>query len=191
MPSVSTPSRSTSEPDLPASSSTSPTVTSSWHASRSTRRAPSRPTASAASGRPGSPRFCSFPWPIPPSACHHGMFVTQDAYERIKSLPQLEPRIVKPRGWTLISLNHKAGLMTSKPLRQAVQAALDMESLMTAAFGHKDFYRVAPALFFPEQPWNSNAGAALYNQRDRDKAKRLMKEAGYSGQTVRWVTTRE
>jgi peptide/nickel transport system substrate-binding protein len=122
---------------------------------------------------------------------HHGMFVKQDSYERIKSLPQLEPRIVKPRGWTLISLNHKAGLMTSKPLRQAVQAALDMEPIMAAAFGHRDFYRVAPALFFPEQPWNSNAGAALYNQRDRDKAKRLMKEAGYTGQTVRWVTTTE
>ena len=30
---------------------------------------------------------------------HHAMFVKQDAYERIKSLPQIEPRIVKPRGW--------------------------------------------------------------------------------------------
>ena len=122
---------------------------------------------------------------------HHAMFVRQDAYERIKSLPQLEPRIVKPRGWTLIGLNHKAGLMTSKPLRQAVQAALDMEAIMIAAFGHKDFYRLGPALFFPEQPWHTAAGAALYNQRDRERAKRLMKDAGYSGQKVRWVTTQE
>jgi peptide/nickel transport system substrate-binding protein len=29
---------------------------------------------------------------------HHAMFVKQDSYERIKSLPQLDPRIVKPRG---------------------------------------------------------------------------------------------
>jgi len=122
---------------------------------------------------------------------HHAMFMKQDAWERIKSLPQLESRIVKPRGWTLISMNHKAGLMTSKPLRQAVQAALDMDPIMTAAFGHKDFYRLGPALFFAEQPWHSTAGAALYNQRDRDRAKRLMKEAGYTGQTVRWVSTRE
>jgi len=122
---------------------------------------------------------------------HHAMFMKQDAWERIKSLPQLESRIVKPRGWTLISLNHKAGLMTSKPLRQAVQAALDMEPIMAAGFGHKDFYRLGPALFFPEQPWYSTAGASLYNQHDRDKAKRLMKEAGYTGQTVRWVSTRE
>ena len=123
---------------------------------------------------------------------HHAMFMKQDGWDRIKALPQLESRIVKPRGWNLISLNHKAGLMTSRPLRQAVQAALDMEPIMIAAFGHKDFYRLGPALFFPEQAaWHSSAGGPLYNQRDRDKAKRLMKEAGYAGQTVRWISTRE
>ncbi len=123
---------------------------------------------------------------------HHAMFMKQDNWDRIKVMPQLESRIVKPRGWTLISLNHKAGLMTSKALRQAVQAALDMEPIMVAAFGHKDFYRLGPALFFPEQPaFHVTAGAPLYNQRDRDRAKRLMKEAGYAGQTVRWLSTRE
>jgi peptide/nickel transport system substrate-binding protein len=122
---------------------------------------------------------------------HHGMFIKQDAYERIRRIPALEPRIVKPRGWSLISLNHKAGLMTSKPLRQAVQAALDMEPIMAAAFGHKDFYRLSPALFFAEQPWHSPAGGQFYNQRDKEKARRLMKEAGYARQPVRWISTQE
>jgi len=66
-----------------------------------------------------------------------------------------------------------------------------VEPIMAAGFGHKDFYRLGPGLFFPEQPWHSTAGGSLYNQRDREKAKRLMKEAGYAGQTVRWVSTRE
>ncbi len=122
---------------------------------------------------------------------HHAMFIKQDAYDRIRSLPDLEPRIVKPRGWALISLNHKAGLMTSKPLRQAVQAALDMEPIMAGGFGHKDFYSLGPALFFPEQAWHSTAGGALYNQRDKDKARRLMKDAGYARQTLRYITTQE
>jgi peptide/nickel transport system substrate-binding protein len=100
--------------------------------------------------------------------------------------------IVKPRGWALISVNHKAGLMASKPLRQAaVQAALDMEPIMAAGFGHKDFYKLGPALFFAEQPFHSGAGAALYNQKDKDKARRLMKEAGYARQTVRYITTKD
>ena len=42
-----------------ASSSTSPTVTSSWRASRTTSRAASRPAASAASASPTSTRSCS------------------------------------------------------------------------------------------------------------------------------------
>ena len=122
---------------------------------------------------------------------HFGLFIEQDAFERIRNRPALEPRIVKPRGWALASLNHKAGLMTSKPLRQAVQAALDMEPIMRAGFGHKDFYRLQPGLFFPEQPWHSTVGAHLYNQRDRDKARRLLKEAAYGRQPVRWITNKE
>jgi peptide/nickel transport system substrate-binding protein len=122
---------------------------------------------------------------------HHAMFVKQDSYDRVKALPQLDPRIVKPRGWAVAVLNHKAGLMTQKKLRQAVQAALDMEPIMAAGFGHKAFYRLDPGLFFPEQPWHSTAGGALYNQRDRDKARRLVKEAGYARQPVRWLTTKE
>jgi peptide/nickel transport system substrate-binding protein len=122
---------------------------------------------------------------------HHAMFVKQDSYERIKTLPALESRIVKPRGWAVAVLNHKAGLLTQKKLRQAVQAALDMEPIMLAGFGHKEFYRLDPGLFFPEQPWHSKVAAQLYNQHDRDKARRLLKESGYGRQPVRWVTTKE
>jgi peptide/nickel transport system substrate-binding protein len=121
----------------------------------------------------------------------YGMTIGQDSFERIRSLPTLEPRIVKPGGWALISLNHKVGLMTSKPLRQAVQAALDMEPIMRAGFGHRDFYRLQPGLFFPEQPWHSTAGALLYDQHDPDKARRLLREAAYERRPVRWITTME
>ena len=122
---------------------------------------------------------------------HHAMFVKQDYWERIKTLPQLESRIVKPRGWAVAVLNHKAGPLTTKKLRQAFQAALDMDPIMTAGFAHKDFYRLDPGLFFPEQPWHSAASAQLYNQRDKAKAQRLLKEAGYARQPLRWVTNRE
>ena len=35
------------------------------------------------------------------------------------------------------------------------------------------------------------AQAELYNQRDKEKARRLLKEAGYQGQPVRWLVTTE
>ena len=34
-------------------------------------------------------------------------------------------------------------------------------------------------------------GGAFYNQNDKEKARRLLKEAGYAGQPVRWMTTQE
>ena len=117
--------------------------------------------------------------------------VKPDQYERLKSTAGVDALVIKPYGWVTIVLNNKQGLMTDRRLRQAIQAAVDAESMMLGGLGHKDFFRLDPGLFFPEQPWHSKAGAALYNQRDKEKAKRLLKEAGYSGQPVRWLVTTE
>jgi peptide/nickel transport system substrate-binding protein len=117
--------------------------------------------------------------------------IKPDQYERIKSAAGVEPVIVKPYGWVTIVFNLKQGLMTDKRLRQAVQAALDVEPMMLAGIGHKDFYRLDPGLFFVESSYHSKASAALYNQHDRDKARRLLKEAGYQGQPIRWIVTTE
>jgi len=123
---------------------------------------------------------------------HFGQQIKQDQYERVKGLPALDARVVKPSGWITAVPNHKEGMMTSKKIRQAFQAALDLEPIMAAAVGNKDFYRVDGALFYPEQPqWHSTAGLAAFNQKNRDKARKLLQEAGYKGEPVRWITTRE
>ena len=62
---------------------------------------------------------------------------------------------------------------------------------MLVAMGHRDFFRLDPGLFFPEQAWHSKAGARLYDQKDPAKARRLLQEAGYQGQPVRWMVTTE
>src|SRR5499427_706773 len=118
--------------------------------------------------------------------------IKQDQYERIKGLTAIEARIVKPSGWITAVPNHKEGLMTSKKIRQAFLAALEMEPIMAAAIGNKDFYRIDGAVFFAEQAqWHTTAGLTAYDQHDKDKARRLLKEAGYAGQPVRWITTKE
>jgi peptide/nickel transport system substrate-binding protein len=67
-----------------------------------------------------------------------------------------------------------------------------MEPIMAAGFGHKDFYRLDPGLMYPEQPqWHSRTGGELYNQKNKAKAQKLLKDAGYTGAPVRWVTTKE
>ena len=117
--------------------------------------------------------------------------VKPDQYDRLRSTPGVEAVVVKPYGWATIVFNLKQGLMTDQKLRLAAQAALDVEPMMLAGLGHKDFYRLDPGLFFQEMPWHSRAAAASYNQRDKDKARRLLKEAGYAGQPMRWIVTTE
>ncbi|OLB48990.1 MAG: hypothetical protein AUH99_12440 [Candidatus Rokubacteria bacterium 13_2_20CM_2_70_11] len=123
---------------------------------------------------------------------HYGQQIKQDQYDRIKTIAAVVPRVIRPYGWSTAVLNHKQGLMADKRLRGAFQAALDMDPIMAAGFGHKDFYRTDGALMFPEQPlWYSRVGVDSYNQRNRAKARRLLKDAGYAGQAVRWITTQE
>ena len=82
--------------------------------------------------------------------------------------------------------------MANQKVRQAFQAVLDMEPIMSAGIGNKAFYRLDGALFYPEQGlFHSQAGATGYNQKNKAKARQLLKEAGYTGQPVRWITTKE
>ena len=123
---------------------------------------------------------------------HYSTRIKQDQYDRLLSMRAVEPRIFNPSVWATAVLNHKQGLMTSKKLRQAFQAALDMQPIMAAAVGHPLFYRLDPGLWPPEIVlWHSTAGGPLYNQNDKEKARRLLKEAGFAGQPVRWLTTQE
>ncbi|MGH7354845.1 MAG: ABC transporter substrate-binding protein [Candidatus Rokuibacteriota bacterium] len=123
---------------------------------------------------------------------HYGQQIQQDQYDRVKGMAGVVPAIVKPSNWSTAVLNHKQGLMTDRRIRQAFQAALDMEPIMAAGFGHKAFYRIDPGLQFVEQPqWHSRVAAELYNQKNAAKARKLLSEAGYGGQPVRWITTKE
>ena len=123
---------------------------------------------------------------------HYAQTIKSDQYDRVKSLPALEPQVVKPYGWITAVPNHKQGVMANKKVRQAFLAVLDMEPIMSAAIGNKAFYRVDGALFYPEQAaFHSQSGVTGYSQKNPARAKALLAEAGYKGEPVRWITTRE
>ena len=123
---------------------------------------------------------------------HFGQQIKQDQYDRLKTVSGVDARVVKPSGWITAVPNHKQGLMANKKIRQAFLAALDMEPIMAAAIGNRDFYRLDAGLFYPEQPlWHSAVSKNAYSQNDKEKARRLLREAGYNGSPVRWITTKE
>jgi len=99
---------------------------------------------------------------------------------------------VKPSAWITAAPNHKQGVMTNKKVRQAMQAVLDMGPIMAAAMGHPAFFRVEGALYFPEQGlFNTQTGVTGYNLKNKERARTLLKESGYAGEPVRWLTTKE
>ncbi len=114
--------------------------------------------------------------------------VPPTAYTRLKETPGVVLQILRPEYWVGFALNAGKPPFNDVRMRQAVRAALNEDEVMTAARGVKEFYRLDPGIFFKEQFWHSTEGAELYNQKNSDKARRLMAEAGYKGQEIVLVT---
>ncbi|MFS8050348.1 ABC transporter substrate-binding protein [Rhizobium sp. BR 314] len=115
-----------------------------------------------------------------------------ESYDRIKASAASEPVMLKPFGMALFVLNSGEGITKNKALRQAVQAALGDEDMMTAAFGSKDFYSADGALYPKGFAWNTQDGVeGHYNVGDPAKAGELLKQAGYKGEPLRILTSRQ
>jgi peptide/nickel transport system substrate-binding protein len=119
--------------------------------------------------------------------------VSPDFYARLKgNATAVQPIIIKPLSWPFIIFNKKEGLFTNKKLRQAVALALDIEPILLAAGGGKEFYSLGNSIYQPEiKAWHTTAGKEQYNSRNIELAKKLMKEAGYTGQPIRWMSTKQ
>jgi peptide/nickel transport system substrate-binding protein len=116
-----------------------------------------------------------------------------DQFDRLSKSPNGRPLVAKPYFWLIAVFNKKEGLMTNLKLRQAWQAAVDIEPIMkTVAAGRPEFYRLDSSLMFQEvAEWHTKLTGLPYNERNVEKAKRLMKEAGYKGEPIRFMATKE
>jgi peptide/nickel transport system substrate-binding protein len=116
-----------------------------------------------------------------------------DAYDRLKADPNAHPIISKPYYWLVAVFNKKEGLMTNQKLRQAWQAALDIEPIMkNVAGGKKEFYRMDSSLAPVEiSAWHTKMSGLPWNEHNRDKARKLLQEAGYKKEPIRFMTTQE
>ncbi|HLJ61340.1 MAG TPA: ABC transporter substrate-binding protein [bacterium] len=116
----------------------------------------------------------------------------QDMYAKIKSTPQLTADVVKVFSWTGAVFNKAHGVFQDVRARQAALYAIKPADAMAAAIGPKTFWQLDPGLFFPEQKGvYSTAGADIYNHQNLDKARTLLKEAGYNGQKVLMMSTKD
>ena len=119
--------------------------------------------------------------------------LSMDQYDRLSRTTTARPLVAKPYFWLIAVFNKKEGLMANQKLRQAWQAAVDIEPIMkTVGAGKPEFYRLDSSLMFQEvAEWHTTLAGLPYNERNTEKAKRLMKEAGYKGEPIRFMATKE
>lgn len=118
---------------------------------------------------------------------HWAEEVTRDEHERLMDSGDVEPIVIKPLRFKAIVFNKAEGPMADPVLRQAVLYALNHEEIMAAAFGPADFWRLQPSLMPPESVWFTEVGAEFYNPYDPDRAKELVEQSDYNGETIRWM----
>lgn len=111
-----------------------------------------------------------------------------DSFQQLESSPNVVID-VWPYGFETLVFNKK-GIFQDINLRQAVNHAINNEELLSLAFSDKEFYDLEPAYMRPEQKnWYTKAGEENYNVQDIEKAKKLLKDAGYNGEEVTILTS--
>ena len=115
-----------------------------------------------------------------------------DAAGRIeKGGASVVPIVTQNFGFPYIVFNTKEGVLNSQAMRRAVQTATGQGEMLAAAFGDNRFYVVEPNFFPKGTPYFSLAGADRYNERNPNQAKDMATKAGYNGQPIRIMASRQ
>lgn len=101
------------------------------------------------------------------------------------------PIVTKNFGFPYIVFNTKEGVLSAQPLRRAVQTAVGEGEMLAAGFGDNRFFVVEPNFFPKGTPYFSTAGDKLYNERNPQAAKDQAAKAGYNGQPIRIMASRQ
>jgi peptide/nickel transport system substrate-binding protein len=116
--------------------------------------------------------------------------IIPDQIAVLENSPEVTIEILPPRSYGIIIMNTAGGMFTDQTLRQAVQAAIEVESSGQATHG-AGYFEPGPGIMLPQTVWHSDVSAELYNQNNPEKAQQLLQEAGYDGSPVRLLCTQE
>jgi len=114
-----------------------------------------------------------------------------ESLARLDASEAADPILLKPFGWPIFAINHKAGLLTDKAMRRALQAALPIDDMLFAAFGDENFFIVDGPMYPEGWAWRTDAGTEMFNQNNSAKAGDLLQSAGYDGTPLRILTSRQ
>ncbi len=112
-------------------------------------------------------------------------FPPPDFIAGLEQKPNIKVIMADPLGnqaW--LRPNHLHPPFNNKKARQALLWMVKQETYLQAAYGDKRFWRPCPAFLMCGSPYGSKADSEALMEQDFEKAKQLLKEAGYDGRPV-------
>ena len=117
--------------------------------------------------------------------------IPSDSVAQLRTNPKLDLHIADG-GYTTTIFNKKQGLFSDIRAREAVNLAVKKEDVMMAAFTNDEFFTLEHGLLGEDYvSWHNDAGIEAYNAYDPEAAKQLLAEAGYNGETIKIISTRD
>lgn len=115
-----------------------------------------------------------------------------DFYADLKSNAAVQPVVINDNQSLTAVFNTKKGPMANVAMRRAIYYALEMDPIMLAAEGDQAFYVIDPS-WVPDRKsiWYTKAGADGFGAPKKDLVKKLLAEAGYKGEPLRWLTSKD
>lgn len=93
--------------------------------------------------------------------------------------------VLDPQGYqTVMRMNHLHAPFNNPQIRQAAMYAVDQEQVLQAMIGNEEYYKTCAALFGCGLTYESTEGAEVTVKGNMDKARELLKAAGYDGTPV-------
>lgn len=96
-------------------------------------------------------------------------------------------------GGTLTAFfNTNDALLEDQLVREAILTALNMDEIMLASFANPELYSLNAGYMNPlQEQWATESGSDYYNQANIEAAEALLEEAGYDGEEIVLLTTRD
>ncbi len=115
-----------------------------------------------------------------------------ESFDKLKSASATQPLLLKPFGYPVFVFNTADGITKNVAIRKAIRQALSMEDMLAAAFGSTNFYTVDGNMYPAPFTWSTDAGVkGNYNVADPEGAATAAKAAGYKGEPIRILTSRQ
>ncbi|MCC7346656.1 MAG: ABC transporter substrate-binding protein [Variibacter sp.] len=129
-----------------------------------------------------------------PTTCMNALMSGEvDYYEQVPGdlapilsrAPGVKIEVLDPIGSQgMMRFNHLVAPTNNMLVRRAISMALSQKELLAAAVGNPEYYKECESFFPCGTPMAGDAGLEFIRPTNKEKAKALLKEAGYKGEKV-------